>query len=382
MLFSMAKKKRRTVPRPVPEDPDSDIEDRDEALQPDLTEAQQNRKVALVNLDPANDVLPYTPDVDIMDLVDLTNVMAELHLGPNGALVYAMDHLLHNMDWLRSALAPFEKGAAKAKPDSPQPSPAQPSPAQPSLSYHVQHPEGAYVLFDLPGQVELFMMHDSLRVILTTITNTWHYRLAVAHLVDAHLCTDANKFISCLLLSLSTMLHLELPHINVLSKVDLLRQYGQLGRCTATLLTHLAGSAVVTGQGDFSLDFYTEVHDLQYLVRALGDSPFNARYRKLSAALCEVVQDFGMVSFVPLVIQDKKSAAHVLALLDKANGYVYASLGTQSPYPAAAVFEGSNTDLWETYQEQYIDKGPSRTDLDMSASGTPDIVEREVAGAS
>ncbi|KAJ9506372.1 hypothetical protein QJQ45_019521 [Haematococcus lacustris] len=110
--------------------------------------------VALVNLDPANDVLPYTPDVDIMDLVDLTNVMAvrstaitaarladhpsslafpqELHLGPNGALVYAMDHLLHNMDWLRSALAPFEKGAAKAKPDGPQPSPAQPSPAQPS----------------------------------------------------------------------------------------------------------------------------------------------------------------------------------------------------------------------------------------------------------
>ncbi|KAJ9525473.1 hypothetical protein QJQ45_003125 [Haematococcus lacustris] len=32
--------------RPVPEDPDSDIEDRDEALQPDLTEAQQNRKVS------------------------------------------------------------------------------------------------------------------------------------------------------------------------------------------------------------------------------------------------------------------------------------------------------------------------------------------------
>ncbi|KAJ9508367.1 hypothetical protein QJQ45_011884 [Haematococcus lacustris] len=32
--------------KPVPEDPDSDIEDRDEALQPDLTEAQQNRKVS------------------------------------------------------------------------------------------------------------------------------------------------------------------------------------------------------------------------------------------------------------------------------------------------------------------------------------------------
>ncbi|KAJ9510049.1 hypothetical protein QJQ45_011726 [Haematococcus lacustris] len=42
----MSKKKRRTVPRPVPEDPDSDIEDRDEALQPDLTEAERNRKVS------------------------------------------------------------------------------------------------------------------------------------------------------------------------------------------------------------------------------------------------------------------------------------------------------------------------------------------------
>ncbi|MGQ3192923.1 hypothetical protein, partial [Neoaquamicrobium sediminum] len=32
--------------RLVPEDPDSDIEDRDEALQPDLTEAERNRKVS------------------------------------------------------------------------------------------------------------------------------------------------------------------------------------------------------------------------------------------------------------------------------------------------------------------------------------------------
>ncbi|KAJ9531408.1 hypothetical protein QJQ45_006881 [Haematococcus lacustris] len=39
-------KKRRTVPRPVPEDLGSDIEDRDEALQPDLTEAERNRKTS------------------------------------------------------------------------------------------------------------------------------------------------------------------------------------------------------------------------------------------------------------------------------------------------------------------------------------------------
>ncbi|KAJ9528960.1 hypothetical protein QJQ45_000525 [Haematococcus lacustris] len=37
---------KRTVPRPVPEDPDNDILNRDEALEPDLTEAQRNRKAS------------------------------------------------------------------------------------------------------------------------------------------------------------------------------------------------------------------------------------------------------------------------------------------------------------------------------------------------
>ena len=64
------------------------------------------------------------------------------------------------------------------------------------------------------------------------------YRLAAVHLVDAHLCTDPAKYISALLLSLSSMLHLELPHVNLLSKIDLIEQYGKL---------------------QFNLDFYTEV---------------------------------------------------------------------------------------------------------------------------
>ena len=54
-------------------------------------------------------------------------------------------------------------------------------------------------------------------------------KLAAVHLCDAHYVTDASKFISVLMLSLRAMLHLELPHVNVLSKVDLIAQYGDLG---------------------------------------------------------------------------------------------------------------------------------------------------------
>ena len=44
-------------------------------------------------------------------------------------------------------------------------------------------------------------------------------RLAAVHLVDAHLASDPAKYMAALLASLAAMLHLGLPHVNVLSKV-------------------------------------------------------------------------------------------------------------------------------------------------------------------
>ena len=42
------------------------------------------RPAAVINLDPANDCLPYEASVDIRDLVSLEEVIASLGLGPNG----------------------------------------------------------------------------------------------------------------------------------------------------------------------------------------------------------------------------------------------------------------------------------------------------------
>lgn len=53
----------------------------------------------------------------------------------------------------------------------------------------------------------------------------------------------------------------------------------------------------------FNLDYYTEVQDLGYLLHTMGCRPFSARYRKLSAGLCELVEDYGLVAFTPLAIQ-------------------------------------------------------------------------------
>ncbi|KAK3741811.1 hypothetical protein QZH41_010446, partial [Actinostola sp. cb2023] len=126
--------------------------------------------------------------------------------------------------------------------------------------------------------------------------------LAAVHLVDSHYCSDPGKFISVLLTSLNTMLKIELPHINILSKIDLIEQYGKLA---------------------YNLDFYTEVMDLNYLVEQLKDDAFTKKYKKLNDALVGLVQDYSLVSFITLNIQDKESMLSVMKAIDKANGYVF-----------------------------------------------------------
>ncbi len=80
-----------------------------------------DRKVAIINLDPANDGTPYvyrnfknlyisklnhqlfcsyTPDIDIGELITLKKAMNEHQLGPNGGLIYCLEYLDANVDWL------------------------------------------------------------------------------------------------------------------------------------------------------------------------------------------------------------------------------------------------------------------------------------------
>ena len=88
------------------------------------------RKCSVVNLDPANDRTSYPCALDIRNLVTLEEIMADEELGPNGGTLYALEELEHNRDWLEEGL----KGLGED-----------------------------YVLFDCPGQVELFTHHSSLR---------------------------------------------------------------------------------------------------------------------------------------------------------------------------------------------------------------------------
>lgn len=110
------------------------------------------RKCSIVNLDPANDQTSYPCALDVRDLVTLEEIMGkgEDSLGPNGGVLYALEEVEGNFEWLERGLR--EMGGMHVA----------------FLAFVFRGKEKLmivedYVLFDCPGQVELFTHHASLR---------------------------------------------------------------------------------------------------------------------------------------------------------------------------------------------------------------------------
>lgn len=98
-----------------------------------------------------------------------------------------------------------------------------------------------------------------MRDILEALGRELDHRLTAVHLVDSHYCSDAAKFVSVLVEALSSMMQLGLPHVNVLSKVDLVEAQGPL---------------------PFGLDYFSEVLDLHLLLDTLNVSGESSKERK------------------------------------------------------------------------------------------------------
>ncbi|KAL9632743.1 MAG: hypothetical protein Q9164_005127 [Protoblastenia rupestris] len=271
------------------------------------------RKASVVNLDPANDHTSYPCALDIRSLVTLEEVMVDEELGPNGAVLYALEELEHNFEWLQEGL----KGLGDD-----------------------------YVLFDCPGQVELFTHHASLRNVFMKIQKLG-YRLVALHLTDSFCLTQPSLYISTLLLSLRAMLQMDLPHLNVLTKIDKLASYGPL---------------------PFNLDYYTEVQDLSYLLpHLMNENPImrHPKYEGLNNAVVELVEDFGLVGFETLAVEDKRSVMTLLQAIDRAGGYAFGGAeGANDTVWQVATREGMKGMTIEEVQERWIERKDEMDELE------------------
>lgn len=163
-----------------------------------------------VNLDPGVVNLPYNPDVDIREKIDLSEIMEQYSLGPNGALILSADLAATRLDELQEEIDSY-------------------------------NPE--YVIIDTPGQTELFAFRESGEYIVKEMKSDSKVLL---FLFDPLLASTPINFLSLALLSASVGLRMNVPKISVLTKRDMakdaIKRMVAWSRDTKTFEDALAGT--------------------------------------------------------------------------------------------------------------------------------------------
>jgi hypothetical protein len=142
--------------------------------------------VAVVNLDPGTLKLPYSPDVDIRNYVDIGNLMEKYGLGPNGALIMAADLIADEIE---------------------------------NISKDIEDANADIVLVDTPGQMELFAFRASGPYIVNALTRE---PKAMVYLFDAVFSINPFNYVSNMFLSAAVYNRFFQPQVHLLSKCDLL----------------------------------------------------------------------------------------------------------------------------------------------------------------
>lgn len=136
-------------------------------------------EVGCVNLDPATEPI-FDAEINIRNYVKTEEVMKKYKLGINGGLIKSVELSLKYVDKLAI--------------------------------------EEDYVLYDTPGQMELFIYFPAGRKIVNVLSDS---NTVALFLMDSSLIKDSESFLSAVMQNVIVSLRLSLPTATVLTKSDL-----------------------------------------------------------------------------------------------------------------------------------------------------------------
>ncbi|KIY67748.1 hypothetical protein CYLTODRAFT_422268 [Cylindrobasidium torrendii FP15055 ss-10] len=141
----------------------------------------------ILNLDPAVAQVPFDSNIDIRDTVNYQEVMKQYNLGPNGAILTALNLFTTKFD---QVLGLVEKRAETVD----------------------------YVIVDTPGQIEIFTWSASGAIITDAIASS--IPTVIAYVIDTPRTTAPATFMSNMLYACSILYKTKLPFILVFNKTD------------------------------------------------------------------------------------------------------------------------------------------------------------------
>lgn len=158
---------------------------------------------------------------------------------------------------------------------------------------------------------------------------------------------------------------MDMPHVNVLSKIDKVSSYDEL---------------------PFNLEYYTEVDDLADLTPCLeAESPAmrSHKFGKLNEAIANMIESYGLVRYEVLAVENKKSMMHLLRVLDRASGYVFggAEGANDTVWAVAMRNESSMAGGAEDIQERWIDSKEEYDRMEREAEEAEVKLQQQQAAA-
>ncbi len=212
--------------------------------------------------------------------------MEEMHLGPNGGLIYCFEFLLENLDFLSDAIDPLS--------------------------------EEYLIIIDMPGQIELYTHIPIVPALVKFLTRTGalNVNLCATYLLESTFVIDRAKYFAGTLSAMSAMIMLEVPHVNVLSKMDLVKD--MVGRKELKRFIDPDISLLDDDPAETSTSAGDGPSDDGGDPASAGNLMGGGSFKRLNRAVAQLIDDFSMVSYLRLDVQDEDSVGAILSYIDDA----------------------------------------------------------------
>lgn len=169
------------------------------------------------------------------------------------------------------------------------------------------------IIIDMPGQIELYTHVPVVPTLVGHLRGELTINLCATYLLEATFIIDRAKFFAGTLSAMSSMIMLELPHVNIMSKVDLIK--GTVSKNELRRFTEPDPSLI-----DEDL---AQPLSLLQLERSRGEDPSSTdslmggkSFARLNRAVAKLIDDFSMVSFLKLDAQKEDSVGAILSYID------------------------------------------------------------------
>ena len=171
------------------------------------------------------------------------------------------------------------------------------------------------IIIDMPGQIELYTHIPILPTLVSHLmrSGALNINLCAAYLLESSFVMDRAKFFAGTLSAMSAMIMLEMPHVNILSKMDLLKD--TVGKKELKRFINPDTSLLDDEDDDVGEDGGEEGD---------GDPARSknvmrgASFKRLNRAVAQLIDDFSMVSFLQLDVQNEDSVGAILSYIDDA----------------------------------------------------------------